>query len=448
MTQIHQSDVLIVGAGTSGSFFAWKLAEKGFKVNVIEKKELGTLGENIDIFHFDEIRFDQFNIPLPKGDELIGYYPDGLAWPPDGDRRLAKYVNYAFYVMRLPLFINRLQKYAKEAGVQFFEKTTFEEPIIELENLKGIKASSNDTTVEFHANLVVDCSGIGSVVRVSLSPEFNIETDPIKSQDMLYVILKYVNEIEEEDFPRGLNFYPFHKTFCNPSYGHGAILGVGQPESFTNAVRVQEDFLLERFPYKYKIIKEAKGCTPFRRPPFSLVADNFIMLGDAAFLTKPFSGEGVTSSFTACQIAVEEVIKLFSTKEFNRTNLWPINVRYFRDQGAKFAELLAQLPGAAELTRKDVNYLFRKDIIFSGEALTNMNRDFENKISFFSLLSMAWKLTWGIISQQFSFRSFRKLMTALSISKKLRKHYENYPIHYIDFNEWVDKAYLLWKQVY
>ena len=74
-------------------------------------------------------------------------------------------------------------------------------------------------------------------------------------------------------------------------------------------------------------------------------------VGDAAFMTKPFSGEGVTSGFTACQIAVETIDEAIKNGDVSKAALWPLNHRYFTDQGAKFAGLFAQLPAAAELSR-------------------------------------------------------------------------------------------------
>ena len=139
--------------------------------------------------------------------------------------------------MRLPLFISRLQRYAKEAGVVIWDQTSFEDTIIETDILKGVYANSSGEKIEFRADLIVDASGVKSVVRSCLSSSFNIETGSIAPNEMLYVILQYWEDIQG-DFPHGLNFYPFHKTFCNPSYGDGAILGVGQPLSFENAEKL------------------------------------------------------------------------------------------------------------------------------------------------------------------------------------------------------------------
>jgi len=142
MTEHIETDVVVVGAGTAGTYFAWRMAQAGFKTVVLEKQRLEELGTDIGIFHMDEIRFAQFGIPLPTGDELIGYYPDGRAWPPDGNG--CKLVNYAFYVMEKPLFIQRLHRYAALAGVRFIEQATAGDVIIEDSVLTGLRATTDD----------------------------------------------------------------------------------------------------------------------------------------------------------------------------------------------------------------------------------------------------------------------------------------------------------------
>jgi hypothetical protein len=234
---------------------------------------------------------------------------------------------------------------------------------------------------------------------------------------------------------------------CNPSYGDGAILGIGQPGGYEHADQVQQAFLAERFPNPHRLVKRCQGPTPFRRPPYSLVGNGFVVMGDAAFMTKPFSGEGVTSGFTACQIAAEVVTAALSKGDVSRAALWPYNVRYFCDQGAKFAELLAQLPAAAELSRRDVNYLFEQDIIFSGEDFTQMNRDFQVQRSTGEVLSLAAKLVWGVVSGQFSAASLKALLGAMSVSGKLRAAYERYPGTPAGFEAWVAGVRPLWEAV-
>ena len=444
MSRVMEEDLVIIGAGTAGSYLGWRLGQRGHRVYLVEKQKAGEPGSHIGIFHVDEIRFAQFGIPLPEGDELIGYYPEGRAWPPDGDE--AQIVRYPFYVMEMPLFIKRLQSYATGAGAQILFETEFTGLLLEEERPAGIKARTASEELIIKAPLVIDASGVDGVGRVSLPASLGVETDPIDPQDFLYVILQYWDDLEE-DFPRGLNFYPFHKAFINPGYGEGAIVGIGQPEKLEIAAQVQEQFLKERFPgVKYRLVKKTWGRTPYRRPPFSLVADSFMVVGDAAFMTKPFSGEGVTSGFTACQIAVETADAALQKGDTSREQLWPLNVRYFRDQGAKFAGLMAQLLVAAELSRNDVNYLFSRDIIFSGYDFEQMNRYFWVKMGPGRLLKTAAALLGGRLSGKLSREGFAALMKAMNSSEAIKKHYERFPENPADFPPWEAQARELWKR--
>ena len=436
--------MVIVGAGTAGAYLGWRLGEKGYRACLVEKQKAGEPGSHIGIFHVDEIRFAQFNIPLPEGDELIGYHPEGRAWPPDGEE--AKMVRYPFYVMEMPMFIQRLQGYAAEAGAEILFETEFTGLVLEKGQPAGIYARSGDEELTIRAPLVIDASGVDGVVRVSLPAGLGVETEPIDPQDFLYVILQYWDDLAE-DFPRGLNFYPFHKAFINPGYGDGAIVGIGQPEKLEIASQVQEQFLKERFPeVKHRLVKKTWGRTPYRRPPFSLVADSFMVLGDAAFMTKPFSGEGVTSGFTACRIAVETADRALQKGDLSREQLWPLNVRYFRDQGAKFAGLMAQLLVAAELPRDDVSYLFSRDVVFSSYDLEQMNRYFEVKMGPGRLLKTAAALLGGRLGGKLSREGFAALLAAMKRAGALQKHYERFPENPADFPEWEAKARALWDE--
>jgi flavin-dependent dehydrogenase len=51
MSETIEADVTIVGAGTSGAYLAWKLADAGFDCLVLESEELKGLGTHIGPFH-------------------------------------------------------------------------------------------------------------------------------------------------------------------------------------------------------------------------------------------------------------------------------------------------------------------------------------------------------------------------------------------------------------
>jgi digeranylgeranylglycerophospholipid reductase len=447
VNQQLQADVVGVGAGTSGCYFAWRLAQAGFNIIVIEKRPLEDLGQHLDIFHMDEVRFEEFGIPVPTADEgeLIGYHPTGLAWSPDLE--VSNQVRYAFYVMHKPAFQRRMHRYVREAGGEILDRIEAIGPIIEDGAVVGLQALRDGEPLEIRGRITVDASGINSAVRTRLPDDFcqanDMENDPIRDEDTLFVCLEFRDGLGE-GYPVGLNFYPFHKAFCNPSRGLGVILGIGQPGSYEYAWQKHREWREEYFGDPGRVLKRLQGKTPYRRSPYSLVGNGFMVMGDAAFQTKPFSGEGVTSSFTACRIAAEVAAEALRRGDVSRESLWDYNVRYFQDQGAKFASMFVQLPAAAELSQREVDYLFHHDVIFSGEDFEQMNLNYETEMGLGETLSMAFKLVGGVLGGRFSFASLRRLLGVSSTAAKIKALYQRFPDNPAQLPTWVAEAKPLW----
>ena len=441
MAEVLNADAVVVGAGTSGCYFAWRLGQAGFRTLILEKLALDQVGQSIDIFHMDEIRFDEFGLEHPSGDELLGHHPSGLAWSPDLE--VANPVDYAFYVMHKPSFCQRMHRLACAAGVQILAGVEVSAPIVEDGSVVGVRASRDGQPLEVRGRIVVDASGIDGIVRTRLPEDLGVETDEITADDTLYVCLEFRDELGDS-FPSGLNFYPYHKAFWNPSRGSGAILGIGQPSGYDYAWQRHAEWREEYFGNPGRVVKRTQGRTPYRRSPYSLVGNGFMVLGDAAFQTKPFSGEGVTSSFTACQIAAEVAAVALESGDVSRAALWPYNVRYSRDQGAKFASMFVQLPAAAELSRGEVDFLFQSDLIFSSEDFEQMNRDYATEMSLGKTLSMGAKLLGGVIAGRFSWNSLQRLLDVSGRATKIRALYERFPEDPGEFDHWVAEAKLLW----
>jgi digeranylgeranylglycerophospholipid reductase len=436
-----QSDVVVVGAGTAGSYVAWRLGQAGLHVLVLEKRALDRLGTHYDIFHMDAVRFAEFNIPLPEGDEVEHLDEAGLMWSPD--RQVKQLIRYPVYVMHKPLFHRRLHRYVCESGGEIVERARVTGLILEGGRLLGVQGEREGQPFEARAQLVVDASGLKAEVRTKLPPGFGVETDPIRDADRLFVCLEY-REGTGDRHPTGSNFYPYHKAFWNLGPGDQVILGIGQPGSYQYAWEKHREWREEYFGDPGRVVWRGQGTTPFRRSPFSLLGDGFLAVGDAAFQNKPFNGEGVTSGFGACQIAVEVIAAALAKGDAGRAALWAYNTRYFRGMGAKFAAGLAQLPATAELSRKDVDWLFHHGIIFTSRDFEALNLDFEMPIDTATTISMGLKMAGGVVSGGFSAGSLRRLLSVSGLAGKIKQHYQQYPEEPEGFPEWERTARTLW----
>lgn len=59
---IQKYDVAIVGAASAGSYFARRMAERGFKVLLLERHSYERVGTKYDIFHIPTEHFEEFGL--------------------------------------------------------------------------------------------------------------------------------------------------------------------------------------------------------------------------------------------------------------------------------------------------------------------------------------------------------------------------------------------------
>ncbi len=425
-------DVVIVGACTAGTYFSNLLAKKGLKVLVIDKDKEEDLSRRLDIFHFTRQSFRDYGLEEAKDGDPEFVRNFDLCYSKSA---LDNYLKKSFLevaVMHLPLFIKRLRKAAIAHGVEFRFETAYDHLIYdEKKRINGILTKGGE---EIKARLVVDASGIPSVVRRSINDPY-IEGFEIGPKDKFYVLLKYVELLDPNEKVELSTSWPYYKGWIAPQHSsNGAIVGVGANLSYDYARKCMAKFETNIPLPKYKLQYEEMGCTPYRRPPFSFVTDGFLVIGDAACLTKPMNGEGITSAWVQCTPAAEVVTEALKDGKYpTKEALWKVNTLYQRGEGAEFANLRATLIGAVDMSPQDNDYMFKKSIVFKSD-------DEEVKGS------MTGKLLKGVLTGQFSLKALASLMSASNCGKKLEKHYKNFPDNPKDYFLWKKKADKLWNK--
>jgi flavin-dependent dehydrogenase len=435
-----QADVIIAGAGTSGTYLAWRLAEAGFKCLVLEREPLEELGTRIGPFHMEEEAFARFGIPLPEGDELLHRLETITMWPPSQKEGVP--AGLVTLDMDKPTFMRRLHSYAGDAGAEIMERTEFSGMVREGGFPVGVRAAGADGELEARCRLVVDASGIGGAVRTSVPASLWFENDTIADLDTLVVYMESWGELSGE-VGKDINSYLHFQGWYAPSHGDEMIVGVGMPASREGAEARQRAFAAT-LPFTGTAVSSTSGRVPYRRPPYSLVDNGLMVVGDAAFMNKPFNGEGVTSAFTACDIAAEVAAAALAGDDLTREALWPYNVRYFRDQGAKFAFLMAVMPSIVSLSEPEIDFLFTVPGIISEEGTRALNLEYEVKSDPAQSMRSLPALLGGIASGKLRPGSIASIARMGLVAGSLKKIYEDYPEHPAFFGAWVDKARPLW----
>ncbi len=425
-------DVIIVGAGTAGTYFSHLLAKRGLKVLVIDQDSEENLSKRLDIFHFTRQSFKDYDLEQSKKGDQEFVRDFNLVYSKSAlDNHLkTNYLEVA--VMHLPLFIKRLRQSALQAGVTFRFETRFERLLYDdHKRIDGIYTSAGEN---IKARLVIDASGIPSVVRRSIDNPY-IENFEIGPKDKFYVLLKYVKLLDSTEKIDVSTSWPYYKGWIAPQHTqNGAIIGVGANLSFEYARKCMDKFENSISLPQYELQYEETGCTPYRRPPFSFVTDGFMVIGDAACLTKPMNGEGVTSAWVQCTPAADVVLEALKDEGYpTKESLWKINTLYQRGEGAEFANIRATLIGAVNMSKRDNDYMFKHGIVFRSDDETEPT-------------NITCTLIKGVLKGEFSFKALMALMTSSGCGKKLEQHYKKFPEDPNDYFRWKKTVDRLWKK--
>ncbi len=429
---MYNYDVIIVGAGTAGTYFSYLLGKRGLKVLVIDKDSEKNLAKRLDIFHFTTQSFACFNLPESKAGDPEFVSKFSYIYSRSALDNYEKKNFLEVHVMHLPLFIQRLRNKALKEGVEFRFSTEFKGLLYDdKQRINGIETKAEE---KIRARLVVDASGIPSVVRTVVKDPY-MENFPIGPRDKFYVFLKYV-KLKDPKVKIDMSLsWPYYKGWIAPQQNKdGAIVGVGANISVDYARKCMKKFEDSIKLPEYTLQYEEWGATPYRRPPYSFVTDGFLVLGDAACLTQPMNGEGITSAWVQSTPAADIVAEALKDRKYpTKEALWPINVMYQTGEGAEFAGQRALLVGAVNMTKADNDYLYANGIIFKSD-------DEEVKGS------VAGNLIKGVLKGKFTLAALRSLMRASGTGNKLTKHYKKYPTTPEGYLNWKKRADCLWKK--
>ena len=161
-------DVVIVGASSSGAYFARRMAEQGFSVLVIEASSRENLSRGYDIFHIADADIKKHGLPeAHPGDGIWSFEFDEMAHYSPYNHAPKTYAVKTIG-MHKHAYMLRLDDWAEEAGATILFEAPFESAIVKGKAVKGVRFRCGGKTCSVAAKLVVDASGQPAVVRTSL----------------------------------------------------------------------------------------------------------------------------------------------------------------------------------------------------------------------------------------------------------------------------------------
>jgi len=322
-------DVLVVGAGPSGSMAAKTVAENNIDVILIERNK--TIGhpvrcaEGINNFLFQDtgIKKNGSFIDQKITGTKIYFYDEVYELTSD---------QWRGYTIDRTIFDKYLAQLAEKAGARIFTETKAI-GLNKYNNKWKVKTNTPKGFVTIDAKIVIGADGFESNVGkwAGIKKRWN-ENEICKCYELLL------------NCPNLLGGDKFHIAFGDEfSNGYAWIfpkkkkanVGVGvRPKN--NAIDAL-DFFINKYPgilnilnENYTIIEKRGGRIPMNGPiPVDeLINDGIMLAGDAAGMVDPITGEGIESSMISGISAGETATKCIRENDWKKSNILDYQTRW------------------------------------------------------------------------------------------------------------------------
>ena len=355
--------IVIIGAGHGGLQAAKELSSNGFEVTVYEKNS----PEKVSYDWRDDVEptvFEELKIILPDNSRKTGR-TSFVAPFSETPFYMENEENANEWSIKRNTFVLLLAKLAEEAGAKIKFNTPVESLIVENNEVKGVIVKNE----KIFSDLVIDSSGIDSVFRKEVAKIFNI-TEKIDDNDVFTVYRAFVKTADGEKLPENHKKKVYLKYLGMP----GISWCICEPDGLVNVLigRVGE---MHESEFKNALLKLKKanpvisdeivmggkfGRIPVRYPLTKMVGKGYVTVGDAAFMTIPLTGSGISNSLRAGQILAEEIIK---NNSVSVETLWGYQVKYYEEIGAEhfFVDYVKRTLLMSD--NEDIKYIFESGII-------------------------------------------------------------------------------------
>ena len=328
-------DIIIIGAGPAGTSAALYAHKLGLNTVIIDKstfprdkicgdalsgksirymKELGILeevsrlkGSKIKRVTFGSPNHKQFDIYLnnPHHTHHAGTIKEG-------------------YVIPRETFDNFLFQKAQDV-TEIRQGFNFSELLYQNGKIIGIKGTQNKQKHEIYAPIILGCDGAKSTLVRKMGFHTENEDNTAIAIRCYYEGVKGLSDqIElhfvDEVLPGYFWLFPAGDNIANVGIGLSKKQAKKDERKLSEILDevTQSKFFKNRF-LKSKKLENPKGWSlplgRIKRPSFG---DGFILLGDAAGLIDPFTGEGIGNAMASAKFAIEVSAEALKKKDFSK----------------------------------------------------------------------------------------------------------------------------------
>jgi geranylgeranyl reductase family protein len=450
-------DAIIVGAGIAGCIAATTLGTcaKGSRILLVDRNPITEPGKKTtqgwicgDAVGEHHLKFVNERLGITFGPPEIENRVDAI-FVCSPDRGVSHPFEGSGFLLNRPKFAQRLLNEAQKTGIEYRDLTRALALLTEGNFVTGIvcqdQRSKQPRSSRITSKLVIDASGMSTVLRRNLSIPSHIEKEIDKDdlEPTIRMIAKLADGskvdtsrceiyLDAEKAPGGY-MWMFPKSSSKVNLG----LGVQQKRSGKSLDTLLKEWITETPLFK--------GLTPLtdddnlpgawpvsvRHQNDSLVANGFMIVGDAGWFPNPISAGGIGPSMTGGVIAGEVATTALQAGDVSEANMWQYNARYVEKYGNKTAALEAFRIYLQTLDNPELNYGLR-NFVTNKEAVAFTYGEVPETTVGDKIVKAALGLR--------KFSAFRNLAFSVSKMSLLNRLYSRYPETPSDFSEWKKKV--------
>ena len=365
---VHMSnyDLIIVGAGPAGSTAALYAAREGLKTLLVDKARFprdkicgdAISGKSVAVLHelglVDAVRA----LPGAAVDHIVFGSPDHTAASipldryPLRDLLTGSTLPMEGFVIRREIFDHFLFEQARQVCDQCIEGFSVDELVWEKDQVAGICGTSADgQTHSYAAPLVLGCDGYRSVVaqRAGLYRH--------ESKHWMVALRQYWQGVEgltgqielhfiDEVRPGYFWIFPTDDGRANIGIGmgHSEIKKRGAHLKDMLAAAIESPAFRTRFANAHPLEAPIGWNLPVGSKRRTIHGNGFLLLGDAASLIDPFTGEGIGNAFYSARTAITTAVEARKANDYSARFLRRYEEQLWRVLGSEL-KLSTQLHG-------------------------------------------------------------------------------------------------------
>ncbi|MCK4754934.1 MAG: geranylgeranyl reductase family protein [Calditrichia bacterium] len=326
-------DIIIVGAGPAGSAAGLYASRHGLKTLLVDKESFprdkicgdALSGKSVAVLRELDLLEKTQNLPGAHIQSIVFSSPDHTSFHIDLTKTSLKNIPKGFVIKR-KIFDAFLFNEAKEAVTTTLQNFTVTDLIIEEGFVRGVKGkrTGDNEEVSFHSNIVFGADGFKSIVARKIGL---YEHDPKHWVVALRCYYKNVADLTDqielhyvdEVIPGYFWIFPLENGYANVGIGmlHEYIKRQNMDLKKSLEETIASKYFRDRFKEAEPMEKPIGWNLPIGSKRRKSYANGLILLGDAAGLIDPFTGEGIGNAMYSAKYAVQTVLEAQQANDFS-----------------------------------------------------------------------------------------------------------------------------------